>query len=446
MGLRDRLERQIGPAKKQKDRPIFSGLELERQNKLSILRRRLTELDRSFKSRTKQMEPMAEGADLLSAIPGGREVQTPQGPCFAATNTINLGGLHGNQRLRDFLSIDGKVIATITADPALADLAPDRCLFLDIETTGLSGGTGCYAFLIGTGFVQGQQFIVQQIFMRDYSEEAAILFVFSELLSRFDFLVSFNGKSFDVSLLATRLVMNRMKNPLSQMPHLDLLHPSKRIYKYRLPDCRLATIEERVLGLRRHDDIPGGEIPPLYFQYVRSRDGGLVKQVFEHNRLDVVSMASLVVRLQSLWLNPLEPEAAPDDLLGLGLLLSNREELNRSLAPLRIAQGRATTCRLRNMARRRLIQVLKRLRRYEKAAMECRRWMEEETKFFDPFPYEELAKHLEHRVHDCKGALSFTEQALLKCDDAGWRAALEHRCQRLLRKLSSAGEESHESG
>jgi uncharacterized protein YprB with RNaseH-like and TPR domain len=446
MKLRDRLERQIGPVKRRPDRPTESRDELERQDKLATLRRRLAELDRGFRSPARQTEPIVGGDDLLSVISGGREVQTHQGPCFVATNTRDLDDRHGNQRLQEFLCTDGKVFARITADPILAGLVPDRCLFLDIETTGLSGGTGCYAFLIGTGFVEGQQFVVQQIFMRDYSEEAASLCFFSELLSRFDYLVTFNGKSFDVGLLATRLVMNRMENLLSRMPHLDLLHPSKRIYKYRLPDCRLATLEERVLGLRRHDDIPGEEIPPLYFRYVRSQNGGLVKKVFEHNTLDVISMASLVARLQSLWLNPLQPEAAPDDLLGLGLFLSNREELHRALAPLGVAQGRATTFQLRSMARRRLIQVLKRLRRYENAAMECRRWMEDETESFDPFPYEELAKHLEHRLHDCRGALSFTEMALQKCDDVGWRAALEHRCQRLLRKLSNAGEESLEPG
>lgn len=446
MGLRNRLERQLGPAQKSKDRTTPSHLESEKQNKIAMLRRRLAELDRSFEARAEQAEPVAERADLLSLIPGGREIQTHQGPCFIATNTIDLATFHGNRRLEEFLSIKGNVIADITAEPALAGLAPTRCLFLDTETTGLSGGTGCYAFLIGTGFVQGERFVVQQIFMRDYSEEAAVLLVLSELLSGFDFLITFNGKSFDVNLLATRLVMNRMDDRLSQIAHLDLLHPCKRIYKYRLPDCRFETLEKQVLGLHRKGDIPGEEIPPLYFRYVRVGDANLVKQIFEHNRLDVVSMATLVVQLQSLWLNQPESEATPEDLLGIGLALSNRENIHRAIDPLGVAVNRASTCQLRNLARRRLIQIFKRLKRFEDAAMECRRWMEVDPEPFDPFPYEELAKHLEHRTRNCRSALSFTEQALDQCDNSDWQYALEHRRQRLRLKLSNAVEGSLEPG
>ena len=162
------------------------------------------------------------------------------------------------------------------------------------------GGTGTFPFLIGLGWFEAGSFVTCQLFARDFSEEGAMLRYLSELASGKQFLVTFNGRAYDLNLLATRFILNRCRDTLSAMPHIDLLHPSRRILAHRLENARLSTIETHVLGVERDGDVPGFEIPQRYFDWLRQRDGRLLEDVFTHNRLDVVSMASLLKYLTDL--------------------------------------------------------------------------------------------------------------------------------------------------
>jgi len=364
-------------------------------------------------------------------------VETPYGPCFISTISMDLGEFHGYRRLREFLSVDGESIACITGDQKLINLKPEKCLLLDTETTGLAGGTGSYAFLIGLGYIEERRFVTSQIFMRDYSEEGAALHVLATLASRFENLITFNGKTFDVGLLATRFTINRMRDPISSFPHLDLLHPCRGIYRHRLPDCRLSTLESQILGIKRLNDISGEEIPPLYFRYVRERDANLVKRIFEHNRFDVISLVSLAAQLYALLKISPDCDAAPADLLGLGLLISNHGNIERAINILELALRTSDDVLIRNSARHNLIIAHKRRERYEDAAGLCQNWLKEDPEPFDAVPYEELAKHMEHRLHDFREALLFTEEALKHCSDLITREALEHRRFRLIRRLEN---------
>ncbi len=150
------------------------------------------------------------------------------------------------------------------------DMSIEDGLFLDTETTGLAGGTGTFPFLIGLGWFEAGSFVTCQLFARDFSEERAMLRYLSELASGKQFLVTFNGKAYDLNLLAARFILNRSPDTLTTMPHIDLLHPSRRIFAHRLENARLSTIETHVLGVKREGDVPGFEIPQRYFDWLQT--------------------------------------------------------------------------------------------------------------------------------------------------------------------------------
>src|SRR5437867_5020415 len=193
---------------------------------------------------------------------------------------------------------DGDVGALATC----LGLAPDelrRPLFLDTETTGLSGGTGTVAFMVGLAWRDGDSLRLVQYFLSDFNQESALLWAVGQCIRDAGVLVSYNGRSFDWPLLQTRLVMQRADPAWPSPPHLDLLTMARRIFKPRLPDCALQTIEQAVLDLHRADDLPGSLIPSRYFAWLRDGDPGVLDPVFTHNRQDVLSMALLLARFEA---------------------------------------------------------------------------------------------------------------------------------------------------
>jgi uncharacterized protein YprB with RNaseH-like and TPR domain len=164
-----------------------------------------------------------------------------------------------------------------------------RVLYMDIETCGL---TAAPVFLVGLCLIGERNLVLRQLFARDYAEERALLAEVSRIMREHDFLVTFNGKSFDVPFLRDRAIRHRL-DPLVAMPHLDLLWMARRRWKEHLPDCRLKTIEWRVLRRRRAGDVGGAEIPGLYHDYVKRGEAHRLLPVFHHNLLDVVAMVEL---------------------------------------------------------------------------------------------------------------------------------------------------------
>src|SRR5439155_19417396 len=170
---------------------------------------------------------------------------------------------------------------------------PRSLLFLDAETTGLAGGTGTYAFLVGAAWLEDDRLILAQHFMRDFDEEPALLAALRALLERANAVVTFNGASFDLPLLETRFIMARQSWPAA-LSHLDLLRPSRRVWTSCFADCRLATLEREVIGVVRDDDIPGALIPALYFDFLRSRRAAPLARVLAHNRDDILTQVGLL--------------------------------------------------------------------------------------------------------------------------------------------------------
>ncbi|HEU5076060.1 MAG TPA: ribonuclease H-like domain-containing protein [Polyangiaceae bacterium] len=209
----------------------------------------------------------------------------------------------------------GQMLALLALCPELADCALDGALFLDTETTGL-GGTGAVAFLVGLAWFEASgQLVLEQLLLRQLSDEAALLQHLRERFDRASMLVTYNGKTFDMPLLSTRFVMNRLPAPRVP-PHLDLLHVARRLHKSRLGQCRLVSLESGVLGFERGPDVPGEEIPPLFTHYLRTGQASVLWPVVEHNAWDVMSMAALT----GLYGEPVEVLHA-DDLVGLAQTL-----------------------------------------------------------------------------------------------------------------------------
>ena len=192
---------------------------------------------------------------------------------------------------------DRRALTTLSGDPDLEDFELERALFIDTETTGLAGGTGTYAFLVGCGWVEDGALRVEQYFMRDHADEPAMMAHLARLISRFDWTVSFNGKSFDLPLLRTRFIMNRTRTSLDALGALDLLHVARRLWRYQLPRRDLGTLERDNPGASSGSSMcRATEIPDIYFRYLRTGDARELVPVVAHNRTDMVSMAALLAR------------------------------------------------------------------------------------------------------------------------------------------------------
>jgi uncharacterized protein len=328
-----------------------------------------------------------------------------------------------------------------------------RAAFFDTETTGLAGGTGTYAFLAGLGFFEGYDFVVRQYFLRDYPEEDAMLEALADDLASFDLLVTFNGKAFDWPLMETRYRLARRRVPLVGAPHLDLLHPARRIWKERLQQCNLQNLEAKILGVERVGDVPGELIPALYFDYLRSGDARPLEDVILHNRLDIVSLVSLAGWMGHLVTAPLDPTpdgelVCGDDLYSLGRLFEDRDDPGQAIACFETSFARGFEMVSAAQVQRALSSVYKRVKEHDRAVAI---WQEMLTGpgGLSLFPYVELAKYYEHVVKDVAAARELTLRALTIAERRRSLAgsygpatlkdleAVRHRLGRLERKLGA---------
>lgn len=301
---------------------------------------------------------------------------------------------------------------------------PGPAVYLDTETTGLSTGAGVMAFLIGLGWFEGDSFRVRQYFLSQPAGEKAMLAELLPLVREAGLLVSFNGRSFDVPMLRSRLALNRMREPLDA-PHLDLLYPARRMWKLRLRQCNLTRLEEQTLDFAREGDVDGAEIPGLYFAYLRDGDEGRLAAVFEHNRLDILALAALAGRMGA---NLDRPELAGEELdqFSLGRMYQRQGDVARAERCYRRAEG----CSRQDYA-----LLLKRQGRMAEAEMRWRAMVEAGQGGIAPMV--ELAKYYEHRLRDYAGALAWTRRALETDPDE--RGELRRRESRLQRKINDGG-------
>ena len=373
-------------------------------------------------------------AEPIERVVGGEVIDTGAGSLLVVRREYPLEHRHGQVALDGVLRAPLDVLARVARmDPTPP--APERLLFLDTETTGLAGGTGTYAFLVGAGWVEDGVFVVAQHFMRDLDEEPALLAALTPLLERAGAVVTFNGGGFDLPLLETRFVLARKRWP-SLLPHLDLLRPSRRVWTGCFDDCRLGTLERDVLGLAREHDVPGGLIPTLYFDWLRRRRAGPLARVFAHNRDDVLSLAALVG-----WFGAAlgdAPTLRAEEWAGLGRLWEP-VDVERGLECYRVALAEGLEGEVAHWVRLRLALWEKRAARWETA---CALWdAARQQDLFDPRPWEELAKFHEHRARDFAAARAVVADALELARTAGVAArvleAFTYRLARIERRLTT---------
>ena len=332
-----------------------------------------------------------------------------------------------------------------------------RLLFVDLETTGLAGGAGTYAFLVGCGWFEGATFRVRQFFLSSYAAERGLLEDVADIIGASGALVTYNGKAFDLPLIETRFLFHRLVARYSGLPHLDMLHPARRLWRSqgrarspigvgeRQAPCRLTLVEQAVLGHVREGDVPGSEVPSRYFHYVRTGDARPLDGVLEHNRLDLLALAMITARAAQLLEEGAAGARTPREALGLGRLYERGGMIGEARACFASAAGADLTVGMYDdvdslivaEALRAYGVLCRRERRYADAADAWRRILalpdcpthiaQEAT--------EALAVHHEHRLRDLSAARRFAMQALEFSASATRAQAVQHRLARINRKL-----------
>jgi uncharacterized protein YprB with RNaseH-like and TPR domain len=386
----------------------------------------------------RRVYPTGPPAVPLEELIQGRRVTNERGEFFLVEDDVHLETLHGDVPLTRFRGLDPGTVALLSGDASLEGFDLADAVFLDTETTGLAGGTGTAAFLVGIGYVEGERFVVRQYFMRDYHEEAALLRGLAQDLARFRHIVTFNGKTFDIPLLEARYAMNRERFPLSAARHFDLLFPARRLWKARLESCRLQVLEAALIGFRRVGDVAGAEIPNIYFDFVRRRDGRAMARVLQHNRLDIVSLAALAA-LAGQWVEGGRAED-PRDVFALAGLYERAALFDQSEAHYRRLVD-ADSGPVRVPA---LMRLADRAKRKGDFSVALPLW-EEAAESGDWWAVRELARHHEHRSRDLEKALELVDFGLdqvLGAPGIPSRALSDfrRRRERLTTKLSRAGD------
>ncbi|MFO7568243.1 MAG: ribonuclease H-like domain-containing protein [Smithellaceae bacterium] len=437
----DKLKRLTGESvePKKTDVPPAGPCPTQRQSQLSDLRRRIDSVVARTQIRSQAVlsEAQTRGNRGLADMLSGEEIENEHGRFFLSSGKLSGASRHGHRNIREAWNFDMSAAAMLANNPCISEYVSSDALFLDTETTGLAGGTGTMAFLIGLGWFEDGHFQVRQILARDFGEEAAALAYLKDVASQKKFLVTFNGKAFDVNLLTTRFILNRMQSDLAGLPHLDLLHPSRRILGHRLENCRLVTLEADILGVVREGDIPGWEIPQRYFDWLRRRDPRLLVDIFEHNRLDVISMATLTAHLvEVLTAQSARQHTHTDDYLAAARLLLQRSNAQGVENILDIFRENSCTD-FSGGSKKKLAQLYKRTGRTDEA---LRLW--QQMVACAPVEYyavSELAKYLEHTDRNYEQAAILIEKAFaaINAFSEEDKASLSHRLARLKTKLAA---------
>jgi uncharacterized protein YprB with RNaseH-like and TPR domain len=368
----------------------------------------------------------------LGEVVPGQEVRTPLGVHFEFERHWEPYRRHGNMEISQLADLPPNLLTGI-GEGALPVSSPKHWAFLDTETTGLAGGSGTCAFLVGIGRITPNGFTVRQFFMRDYPEEPSMLAAIQEALADAQVLITYNGKSFDIPLLESRYRLARARPPFGSLPHLDLLYGARRLWRLRFESCRLVELETRILGFERHDDVPGDLIPQIFFDYVRTGRALRLGPVFEHNALDIVALACLTGVVPWAFQSSGAAQLAHGaELISLGRWLRQlgRLEEVRDLFRRAIASRISDQLLFRTMWD--LAEIEKKLNALD-AAIAVYTDLAAEPNPFRVAAFQELSKHYEHRERNFAMALDLTEQAFaLEANPE-----LERRRNRLRRKVST---------
>jgi len=388
----------------------------------------------------RELEAQAGEAQLaLSMTLPGRAMQIKEGTFWLRTKDYPLNLRHGHRSLEEMLGLFSDRLVDLTGDEGLSSFESNRAVFLDTETTSLSGGAGVFVFMAGIGFVHRNQFRVEQYFMRDYDEEPAMLSAFNERCAAANCMVSFFGKTFDRYRLEDRMGANGIKSELPVDCHLDLYHVGRRLFQGRHPNLKLKTLEANELGFLRKDDISGEECPNAYFDFLSNMKSSRIADVFKHNLWDILSLAVLAAEVDDIIRFP----KSAQDRYTLACIQMRNKKSDKALSLLQDACLELTSGPLAFDAHMRMARLLKRCK-------ETDRWKEVLRKAVELCPENpegltEMSKYLEHRGRNYDEALEYAKRAqasLLVLDNGSSKWARQmhdsaHRIERLKLKHNS---------
>ncbi|MBX7195067.1 MAG: ribonuclease H-like domain-containing protein [Sandaracinaceae bacterium] len=408
--------------------PPHSSPHDAKQERISMLRELIAKKHAEMEKR--RLERLA-AAPPPEPLPGVLE-ETPSGPLHRVARYLEPAHCHGRTPIAGALTVSSKSLAALALDDSLADLDLRRVLFLDTETTGLSGGTGTLPFLVGLAWFEDESLCLEQLLLRKPGEERPMLERLAMRMANASALCTYNGKSFDWPLLRTRAVMNRVPVP-APTAHLDLLHCARRVFGPRLKEVRLVQMEAEVLGLRREHDIDGAEIPMRFWDFVRGADGSRLTPVIEHNANDLVALAALVVALAERWDGVL-PHHAPEDRLAVAKVAYRYGDHPRALERARDAADAGGAAHVTAQA---LVLGAQAARKTDDRRVEEAMWLEalEHAQGSERARVHlALAKLYEHELHDFDRALDH----LSKAEEAEDASAIAKRKARLEKKRARA--------
>jgi uncharacterized protein len=383
------------------------------QEQLAYLRKRIARIDKKYTSPKRSVpipnpqSPIPTPEDWLH----GEEIVTPLGVHYETERLYERQRRHGSVGIVDLEALPHDLLNSIS-NGQIGRVPPEKWCFLDTETTGLAGGSGTYAFLVGVGRITPQGFRVRQFFMRDFGEEASQLSALTEHLKQFEVMITYNGRTFDQPLLETRFRMVRQRPPFSSLEHLDLLFGARRLWNLRFDSCRLVELENQILGVERQGDLPGELIPYVYFEYVRTHEIFRLLPVFHHNAIDILTLACLTAIVPRAFDSPGQAEFSHGaEMVGLARWWRQAEQHENALALFRQAIEKNLSDELLFRTLWDIAALEKKLGR-EHAALPVLTDLAASSNPWRAAAFVELAKYYERRERNYALALEMTRSAM----------------------------------
>lgn len=362
-------------------------------------------------------------------------------------NAYSLDIRYGKIILSSGLEITGDILARFSGDPAFEELDLSTSVFIDVETTGLSGGTGVVPFLVGLGYYSEDKFYIVQYFVGDLAEEERMIKELGEFFNQMNFssLITFNGKGFDLPLLETRFILNRQPFYLSELPHLDFLYSARSLWKHKYQSCGLSYLAQNVLKTDRWEDIPSAEVPWRYFQYLRTGNFEVIEPVLYHNQEDILSLLGVVIAGGLIFSEKEPPDTADAmDLFGAGKVMENRGDMEKSAWFYQKALNGNLDQKISLQAKKKLSLFFKRNEEWDKAVSLWKEITSRETPSREQlFSLRELAMYMEHKQKNYEEAKKVAEEGLVL--SMGFSTYYEkdfsYRLQRLQKKIETFSSE-----
>ena len=438
MEFEDKLKRlrkeREARSRSQKVRDVWDKIDKDEEVSVKEKLERLISLTKKEK-KEKEKKPEDIGAEPL-----------PREPLLFFENPYPLEVRYGKIPLRAGLEVKGEALAYLSRNKEFESLDLSTSLFIDLETTGLSGGVGVVPFLTGLGFYRDEKFNIVQFFLGDLAVEEKMIEELSNFFSEMNFqsVVTFNGKGFDMPLLETRFTLHRKPFPLADLPHLDFLFSARSLWRHKYESCRLFYLAQQIVEADRADDIPAAEIPIRYFEFLRSGNFDLMEPVIYHNKEDILSLLGVVIIGAMLFSEDKEAleESGADamDMFGVGKLFETAGDAEKSaLFYQRALEGKLSE-KIALLAKKKLSYYFKKSMDWDKAIS---LW-QDLSSLNQLFCYRELAMYYEHKEKKYEEAKKIAEEGLALSLGVSltYEQDFAHRLQRVKEKICKQKEKA----